>query len=96
MLGNQPIPLGALSLADLKMRMLKNGEEVSSGSGAACLGHPLRAAYWLACAMTERRQHLRAGEIILSGALGPMAAVASGDVVQAQMGALGTVACHFA
>ena len=93
-LGDQPIALGALSLGDIGMQMTKNGQVVSIGTGAACLGHPLRAAYWLARTMAQREQGLRAGEVILSGALGPMVPVVAGDLVHAQIGALGTVSCR--
>lgn len=93
-LGDQPVPLGQLDLGELAMTMTKNGLQVSIGSGAACLGHPTRAAYWLACVMASRGQSLRTGEVILSGALGPMVPVVAGDVVHAQMGALGSVSCR--
>ena len=93
-LGDQPVALGALSLGDIGMQMTKNGRVVSIGTGAACLGHPLRAAYWLARTMAERGQGLRSGEIILSGALGPMVPVVAGDLVHANIGALGTVSCR--
>ena len=92
-LGHQPVAIGQLSLAELGMQMSVNGEVVSVGSGAACLGHPLRAAYWLARTMAARGQPLRAGEVILSGALGPMVPVAAGDAVEVCLGALGSVAC---
>lgn len=95
-LGDQPVALGAVSLGDIGMQMTKNGQVVSIGTGAACLGHPLRAAYWLARTMAERGQGLRTGEVILSGALGPMVPVVSGDIVHAQIGALGTVSCRMA
>ena len=94
-LGNQPFAVNALSLAELPMVLEKNGQQASTGIGAACLGHPLRAAYWLACTMAARGQGLRAGEVILSGALGPMVPVAAGDRVRATIGALGTVGCDF-
>lgn len=94
-LGDQPISLGALSLGAIGMQMDKNGQTVSTGSGAACLGHPLRAAFWLARTMAARGQGLRQGQIILSGALGPMVPVESGDLVQASVGALGSVSCRF-
>ncbi len=93
-LGDQPVALGALSLAELGMRMTRNGVVVSVGSGAACMGHPLRAAYWLARTMVARGQGLKAGEVIPSGALGPMVPVAAGDAVEVCLGALGSVTCH--
>ena len=93
-LGDQPVQLGALSLGEIGMQMTKNGQPVSIGTGAACLGHPLRAAYWLARTMAGRGQGLRQGQVILSGALGPMVPVAAGDLVQANLGALGEVSCR--
>ncbi|TPG21412.1 2-keto-4-pentenoate hydratase [Variovorax guangxiensis] len=93
-LGDQPVALGALSLGELGMLMTRNGATASVGIGAACLGHPLRAAYWLAQTMGERKQPLRAGEVILSGALGPMVPVSAGDTIRANIGALGSVSCR--
>lgn len=95
-LGDQPSPVGQFSLGDIGMQMTKNGQTVSVGTGAACLGHPLRAAYWLARTMTERGQGLLAGQVILSGALGPMVPVAAGDIIQAQVGPMGSVSCRLA
>jgi 2-keto-4-pentenoate hydratase len=46
--------------------------------------------------MARRGQSLRAGEVILSGALGPMVPVQAGDLVQVELGALGRVACRMA
>jgi len=95
-LGDQPVMLGGISLGDVGMEMHKNGQSVSVGTGAACLGHPLRAAYWLARMMAARGEPLRAGEIILSGALGPMVPLVAGDLIQAELGALGRVSCRMA
>lgn len=92
-LGDQPIEVGQLSLGAIGMEMKKNGQTVSVGSGAACLGHPMRAAYWLARTMAARGQGLKRGQVILSGALGPMQPVAAGDLVTASIGALGEVSC---
>jgi len=93
-LGNQPVSLDQVQLAELAMDMNKNGETVSTGSGAACMAHPLRAAYWLAQTMAARGQTLRAGEVILSGALGPMVSLRAGDEIRANLGPLGSVACR--
>jgi 2-keto-4-pentenoate hydratase len=95
-LGDQPVAVGALPLGDLGMAMARGGEPVSVGTGAACLGHPLRAAYWLARTMAAQGQGLKAGEVILSGALGPMVPVQAGDVIEARIAALGRVACRMA
>lgn len=93
-LGSQPVAIGDFSLGEIGLQMDVNGKTVSVGSGAACLGHPLRAAYWLAQVMGQRGEGLRAGEVILSGALGPMAVVQAGDLVNARIGALGSVSCR--
>ncbi|HEX5805782.1 MAG TPA: fumarylacetoacetate hydrolase family protein [Macromonas sp.] len=95
-LGDQPVPVGQLPLGELGMTLSKNGQTASVGTGAACLGHPLRAAYWLARTMVERGQGLKAGQIILSGALGPMVPVVQGDLIHASIGALGSVSCQMA
>jgi 2-keto-4-pentenoate hydratase len=95
-LGDQPVALGAFQLASVEAVLTCNGTLVSQGRGSACLGHPLRAAYWLVCEMARRREALGAGEIILSGALGPTAPVKSGDVIEADFGGFGRVACRFA
>jgi len=92
-LGQQPIAIDQFNFAALAMHMEKNGEVVSLGSGAACLGHPLRAAWWLAKTMVERGISLKAGEIILSGALGPMVNVQAGDVIHVDIGELGSFSC---
>lgn len=92
--GNQPVPIGQVALGEVGLQLDKNGQTASVGSGAACLGHPLRAAYWLARTMAQRGSGLRAGEIILSGALGPMVPVSAGDLLQARVGALGSIACR--
>lgn len=93
--GRQPVAVGAVQLAEVAMTLCLNGEIVSRGEGSACLGHPLRAAYWLACEMAARGEALRAGEIILSGALGPTAPAKAGDAIEADFGTFGRVACQF-
>jgi len=95
-IGGRPVRLGDVDLRTLAMRMDVNGVEISSGEGSACLGHPLQAARWLADTLSERGIPLRAGDVVMTGALGPMRPVAAGDTVVADLGALGSVSTSFA
>ncbi len=90
-LGGKPVPLSKVDLRAIPMSMTINGDEVSTGSGAACLGHPLHAARWLADVMCDRGTPLRAGDVVMTGALGPMKPIGAGDAVVADFGDLGSV-----
>lgn len=76
---------------DVAMTMTIDGTEVSSGSGDACLGDPIEAVVWLARTARDFGEPLRAGQVILSGALGPMLAVRPGSVVRTEISGLGSV-----
>ena len=95
-LGGRPVPLSALDLRSLGMHMTRDGETVSEGTGADCLGSPLNAAVWLASTLAALGDPLRAGETVLTGALGPMAAVTPGSEYAAELGGLGNVRVRFA
>ena len=68
---------------EVTMSLTIDGEERSSGNGAACLGDPLEALRWLAVQAYRYGDPLRAGHLILSGALGPFVPFAPGDRVVA-------------
>jgi 2-keto-4-pentenoate hydratase len=95
-LGGTPVPLDRVDLRSVRMTLSRNDEGVSAGSGADCLGSPLNAALWLASALARRGDPLRAGDVLLTGALGPMAAAAPGDVFHADISGLGSVRVGFA
>ena len=73
-----------------------DGEVVSTGTGASILGHPLAAVAWLAAAVRDHGRPLRAGEVVLSGSLGPMVTVAPGDSFVADITGVGQVGAVFA
>lgn len=94
-LGNERRTLAELEPAEVMMSMKIDGEEVATGTGAACLGDPLRAVAWLAHQARTFGEPLRAGQVVLSGALGPMRPVLPGSVVTADVTGFGPVTARF-
>jgi 2-keto-4-pentenoate hydratase len=90
-LGSEPRSLAGLDLMNCGMVLTIDGAIMSVGAGAACLGHPLNAAAWLARALAIRGERLRAGDVVMSGALGPMVALSSGVQIRVTIGGLGSV-----
>jgi 2-keto-4-pentenoate hydratase len=95
MLGERRLTLDEFEPVDVAMTMRLDGELVSEGSGAACLGDPLSALAWLARTARDLGDPLRAGQVILSGALGPMVATPPGSRVSADLGSLGSITATF-
>ncbi|MFA5963357.1 MAG: fumarylacetoacetate hydrolase family protein [Sphingomonas sp.] len=92
-LADQGLPLAGLDLEGAAMEMTFDGEVVSTGVGAAALGNPLNAGAWLAQTLAARGEPLKAGDILLAGALGPMVALRPGVTVQARIAGIGV--CSF-
>lgn len=94
-LGASARKIDQLDLRLCGMRLDHRGEAVSSGCGGACLGNPLNALTWLARRMYRLGAPLKAGEVILSGALGAMVPVEAGEVYEASISGLGSVTAIF-
>lgn len=89
-------PLAGLDIWTAGMVLQINGATVSLGAGAAALGHPLNAAAWLAQTLAARGEPLKAGDVLLTGALGPMVTLNPGDKVEAFVGGLGSCCFTYA
>lgn len=94
-IGREGRPLTELEPRDVVMSLTINGEERSSGNGAACLGDPLEALRWLAVQCARFGDPLRAGHLVLSGALGPFVPFAPGDRVEASVSGFDTLTAEF-
>ena len=94
-IGNQPVNIADLDLVNCKMSMENNGRVVSEGTGSDCMGSPILSVLWLAQKMKENGNPMQAGDLILSGALGPMSAAKAGDNFKMSIEGLGEVLLSF-
>jgi 2-keto-4-pentenoate hydratase len=90
-LGSKQVKLDEFEPADVEMLLTINGAVASSGTGRACLGDPLAALAWLARAARDYGWPLRAGDVVLSGSLGPLVTVTAGCRLHAELSFLGAV-----
>ncbi len=69
----------------------KNGRLLGTAAGAAVLGHPAASVAWMVRRMATRGHGLKAGQVVMAGALTEAVAVSPGDTVVARFDRLGTV-----
>ncbi len=93
--GQEGQTLDELEPREVEMSLTINGEVRSSGNGAACLGDPLEALRWLAVQCHRFGDPLRAGQVVLSGALGPFVPFAAGDRVEASISGFAPLTATF-
>ena len=84
-----------VDLLGCKMTLEKNGSVVGTGTGAASMGSPATAMAWLVNKLGELGIVLRAGEIVLSGSLGPLVPVVKGDRMHLVIEGIGECSVRF-
>jgi len=95
-LSDTKVSLDGFDPVDVTMALFDGDDQVSSGNGAACLGDPLNALSWLARTARDFGEPLRAGQVVLSGALGAMVTAQPGHTIRAEISDLGSVTVRFA
>jgi 2-keto-4-pentenoate hydratase len=93
-LGTFPRKVTDLDLGLCGMVAKRNGQIASLGVGAASMTNPLLAVRWLAGKLAQTDRPLRAGDVVLSGSLGPIVTLAPGDVFELEIGGFGQVCIH--
>ena len=85
----------ALDLAGARVTVDLNGETVTTGSGAAVLGHPLTVLAWLADELPRFGFRLSAGDVVTTGVTTGVFEASAGDSVRATFDGVGSVAVRF-
>ena len=93
--GGQSADPRKLDLSTCGIALERNGKLLHTGAGAAALGSPVNAVVWLANTLGEFGVSLKAGEVILSGALCAMVPIATGDNMSIHIGGIGSASCRF-
>ncbi|WP_322996546.1 2-oxopent-4-enoate hydratase [Castellaniella sp.] len=95
-LGEKLVDPRQLDLTTCGMVLELDGEVSVTGSGAAALGSPVAAVAWLANQMGALGTPLKAGEIVLSGALAAMVPISGPCNLRVSIGGLGSCSVRFA
>jgi 2-oxo-3-hexenedioate decarboxylase len=83
-LSNQEFSLMDVDVEKETAQILVNGEVVSNGQGSNVLGSPINALVSLINQLAKRGESVKAGQPILTGALGQAVTLNSGDSIQVQ------------
>lgn len=94
-LGSALVDPREVDLTTCGMVLEQNGEIVVTGAGAATLSSPVNAVVWLINMLGSLGIGLKAGEVVLSGALGAMVPVAAGDSLRVSIGGVGGCSVRF-
>lgn len=93
--GEWDISLKDTDLGSLKMRVERGGETVGEGEGSAAMGDPALCVAWLANKLHTFGASLKAGDVVLSGALAAAVPISAGEEFTLYLGDLEplTVVC---
>ena len=94
-MGGNLRPVTELDLPLIGVVVSRNGEVIDTGAGAAALGNPARCVAWLANKLATFGAGLRAGDIVLPGAVHKMVDVQPGDSFRADFAGIGSVTARF-
>ena len=94
-LGDRAVDPRRIDLSTCGMVLEKNGEIIGTGAGAAALGSPVNAVTWLVNTLGRLGIGMKAGEVILSGALAAMSPAKAGDNFRVSIGGLGNCSVRF-
>ncbi len=95
-LGTKPVYLKDCDITRCQMVTRRGDDVVSEGVATNCLGHPLQALAWLADEMVRAGRPIRAGEFVITGAIGPAISAKPGDIFTAELSGIGAIAASFA
>ena len=94
-LGDRVVDPRRVDLQTCGMVLEKKGEIAVTGAGTATMGSPLTAMACLANTLGGLGIPLKAGEVVLSGALGAMVPVVAGDNLRVTIGGIGGCSVRF-
>ncbi len=94
-LSEKKMSIPEVNLKEVSLQLLKNGEVVNEGQGTDVLGDPALCVAWLANKLHQYGVTLKAGEVILSGALSAAIEAKAGDYFTAEFSHLGSVEVSF-
>lgn len=95
MMGARMTPIEQVDMRLTGMTLEKNGELVNSGTTAEVWGNPAAAVACLANMLAEFGIELKAGSVVMAGALTAAVPVEAGDVVTASFQGMGSVTVKF-
>lgn len=89
------VPVMDLDLRTVGVELLRDGESVAAGVGAACLGDPAAAVAWAANTLGPLGVTLEAGHFVMPGALHASVPVTRTAHFEARFAGIGTVTIAF-